>query len=187
MIYYCQEENYICFYIDRFLSQEISDWNKSILLTSRQLASLKAADNPFPDYVIRLTPQKEKISVEVERDTVGRITIDRFQKELYIRQYDKNLLIDTVFTDKITHNLNDLRDILTKSKRLGLILSVDFEFYKDIPDWIASEAFSGRYQYEFFYFYARPNDLDGAVIDTQTGKKVLLDPWADTYNGPLAD
>jgi len=71
----------------------------------------------------------------------------------------------------------------------AFILWIGSGYYEDLTNWkiwIASEALSGRYIYEFFYS-RQPNGLDGFIEDTLTGEKFALDPWADVYDGPLAD
>lgn len=172
MIYFCHEKKWIRFYIDKFLCQEIYEWNRSIVLTSRQLASLQAASNPWPDYVLRFTPLNNKITIEVERDTVGRVTIDRFKKIVNFGVIDKDILLDKELEK------SDFIDILRQSAGLGFVLGIDFDFYQ-LEGWIELAAILRRYQYEFFYFYARGNNDDGSVIDTHTGYKYYLDPWAD--------
>lgn len=171
-MYFCHKERWIRFYIDKFIWREIYEWNRSIVLTSRQLASLKSAGNPLPDYVLRLTPLNNKITIEVERDIVGRITIDRFKKVMDVRPIYKDILLHQVMCK------SGFKYILIKSAESGCFLEIDFDFYQ-LEKRIELEASSGRYKYEFFYFYARINNDDGAVVDTQTGYTYYLDPWAD--------
>lgn len=181
MIHYHRTSDQIIFCVDEVASKEIFEWNRIAHLTFRQLTSLLAAGNPAPEYSVKLTLAEDEIILEIARDTVGRATVDRFCKT-FNAQYQEAPIMNgsTGFLDALDTGT-------------AFVLTVDFEHHKNLQSyhnkdlrdwnrWVDSEAFSGRYKYEFFYpggagFLSKGRDT--SIIDTQNSEAFILYPWDD--------
>lgn len=188
MIFYCQTSNRIIFWIDEAISRELSEWDQSIQLTPRHIASLEGAVNSLRlEYSLKFSFTENKVLLEISRDTVGRATLDQFSKAFVAQQVSEAPQLDALALSSSAL----LQEALNKAKAFFVEISPGYrEDFINWKNWVDSAAFSGRYTYEFFYSggaNSLSKDRDGLVKDTHTGEELVLDPWADVYNGPLAD
>jgi hypothetical protein len=188
VIFYHQTRSHISFWIDEATSREISEWNQGIQLTSRHIASLRGAvDSLSLEYSLKLSFIANKVLLEIARDTVGRATLDQLSKTFEAQQVSEAPLLDVLAPS----SADQLREALNKSKAFLAEISPGYrEDFINWKNWADSAAFSGRYTYEFFYpggANLLSKGRDGVVKDTHTGEELTLDPWANVYDGPLAD